>query len=100
MCGESWLAINSQGWAPDVLLSCFVYMSNICECMVSIDVCGFYVIGHWVISPFFLSIVSMAGVLCTMVSCCCGKSQYLSNLPTVNISLWVIFCGKEMCFCG
>ena len=24
------------------------------------------VIGCWVISPFFLSIVSMAGVLCTM----------------------------------
>ena len=41
--------------------------------VVSVDVCGLYislygVIGCWVISPFFLSIVSMAGVLCTMVS--------------------------------
>ena len=55
-------------WCP-ALMFC---MSNICERMVSIDVCGFYiylcmgVIGCWVISPFFLSIVSMAGVLCTM----------------------------------
>ena len=38
--------------------------------VVSIDVCGFCmgVIGCWVISTFFLSIVYMAGVLCTMVS--------------------------------
>ena len=31
--------------------------------VVSIDVCGIFV---WVLSPF---IVSMSGVLCTMVSC-------------------------------
>ena len=31
------------------------------------------VIGCWVISPFFLSNVSMAGVLCTMVSCNCDQ---------------------------
>ena len=54
--------------------------------VVSIDVCGFYislygcyrVLGE---SPFFLSIVSMAGVLCTMVSC----SISLKNTLTAHL---------------
>ena len=42
------------------------------------------VIGCWVISPFFLSIVYMAGVLCTMVSC----SHF------TNPAIWVLGVSK------
>ena len=64
VCGESWLAIrdslthrpSSEGWAPGVLLSCYVWVF---VNMVSIDDCGFFIslygcFGCWVTSPFFL----------------------------------------------
>ena len=50
------------------------------------------VIGCWVISPFFLSIVSMAGVLCTMVSYihmekCSNLLTRVGSLPLANYLL-------------
>ena len=77
---RSWLAIkdslthrpSSQGWAPGVLLSCYVCVFvNV----VSIDVCGFFFISLYGcyrvlgdISFLTFYYVSMAGVLYTMVS--------------------------------